>query len=167
MTLPEKYEHEKDQLPLVTFALFAYNQEQFILQAVEGALSQTYTPLQIILSDDCSTDRTFDLMEGLLATYKGPHSILLNRNESNLGLGRHVNRVVSLAKGDLLVAAAGDDVSADNRVTTLAALWLNRERPSAIYSDCYVIDTNDRIIADSFPWSHPKYSRGRALVAFG
>ena len=42
--------------PLVTFALFAYNQEKYIREAVEGAFAQTYAPLEIILSDDCSTD---------------------------------------------------------------------------------------------------------------
>ena len=49
--------------PLVTFALFAYNQEQHIREAVDGAFSQTYEPLEIILSDDCSTDRTFEIMQ--------------------------------------------------------------------------------------------------------
>jgi hypothetical protein len=46
--------------PFVTFALFVYNQEKYIREAVEGAFSQTYEPLEIILSDDCSTDRTFN-----------------------------------------------------------------------------------------------------------
>lgn len=40
-------DHEKR--PLVTFALFAYNQERFIREAVEGALAQTYSPLQVVL----------------------------------------------------------------------------------------------------------------------
>jgi len=39
--------------PLLTFALFGYNQEQYIREAVEGAFAQTYSPLEIILSDDC------------------------------------------------------------------------------------------------------------------
>ena len=43
--------------PLVTFALFAYNQEKYIREAVEGAFSQTYEPLEIILSDDYSPVR--------------------------------------------------------------------------------------------------------------
>jgi len=47
--------------PLITFALFAYNQERFIREAVQGAFSQTYSPLEIIMSDDCSKDRTFDI----------------------------------------------------------------------------------------------------------
>lgn len=38
--------------PLVTFALFAYNQEKFIKEAVEAVFAQTYQPLEIIISDD-------------------------------------------------------------------------------------------------------------------
>ena len=72
--------------PLVTFALFAYNQERFIREAVEGALSQDYSPLQIILSDDCSIDRTYEIMREMAAAYEGSHEIVLNRNEENLGL---------------------------------------------------------------------------------
>ena len=49
--------------PLVTFALFAYNQEKYIREAVEGAFSQTYQRMEIILSDDCSTDSTFDILK--------------------------------------------------------------------------------------------------------
>lgn len=45
--------------PLVTFALLAYSQEKYIREAVEGAFAQTYEPLEIILSDDCSSDRTY------------------------------------------------------------------------------------------------------------
>ena len=42
--------------PLITFALMAYNQEQLIEEAVAGALAQTYSPLEIILSDLISND---------------------------------------------------------------------------------------------------------------
>ena len=48
--------------PLITFALFAYNQEKYIEEAVQGAFLQTYSPLEIILSDDGSTDRTFEII---------------------------------------------------------------------------------------------------------
>jgi len=51
---------ETTDRPLVTFALVAYNQEQYIREAVEGAFAQTYEPLEIILSDDCSSDRTVE-----------------------------------------------------------------------------------------------------------
>lgn len=109
--------------PLVTFALFAYNQEQYVREAVEGALSQTYSPLQIILSDDCSSDRTFEIIENMAAEYTGPHQILINRNDINYGLGEHLNCIMNEAIGELIVVAAGDDVSLPNRTECLVQAW--------------------------------------------
>ena len=92
------------EYPLITFALLSFNQELFIREAVEGAFAQTYSPLEIILSDDCSSDGTFEIMEDMAASYKGPHKIILNRNTVNRGTGDHVNHVMKLAEGDLIVA---------------------------------------------------------------
>jgi len=52
--------------PLLTFALVSCNQEPFVREAVEAALAQSYSPLEVILSDDCSDDRSFAIMEELL-----------------------------------------------------------------------------------------------------
>ena len=70
---------------LVTFALFAYNQEKFIREAVEGAFSQTYEPLEIILSDDYSSDRTFEIIERMAAEYTGPHRVIVRYSRSCSG----------------------------------------------------------------------------------
>src|SRR5690554_7860762 len=91
--------------PLVTFALFAYNQEEYIREAVEGAFSQTYEPLEIILSDDCSTDRTFEIMQAMAAEYTGPHEIRVRRNEGNVGVIDHVLKVAKVSKGKLFIVA--------------------------------------------------------------
>lgn len=109
--------------PLITFALFAYNQEKYIREAVEGAFAQTYSPLEIILSDDCSTDGTFEIMKAMAASYRGPHKVVLNKNPFNYGIGRHVNRVMDLASGELIVFAAGDDISSANRTTAIYERW--------------------------------------------
>ena len=101
--------------PLMSFVLIAYNQEKFIRDAVIGAFSQTFSPLEIILSDDCSSDRTFEIMEELANDYEGQHKIILNRNKHNLGLAAHVNKVMTIVQSDLVVLAAGDDVSFPER----------------------------------------------------
>jgi glycosyltransferase involved in cell wall biosynthesis len=74
--------------PLISFILIACNQKRFIREAVEGTFSQTYSPLEIVLSDDCSRDRTFEIMKELTASYQGPHKIILNRNENKPGITR-------------------------------------------------------------------------------
>jgi glycosyltransferase involved in cell wall biosynthesis len=110
--------------PLVTFAVIAYNQERFIREAVEGAFAQTYQPLEIILSDDGSPDRTYEIMQEMAAGYDGPHKVVLNRNEPNLGLVPHIDRVMELISGEFIVVNAGDDVSVPERTERLAGAWL-------------------------------------------
>ena len=118
MHMPEK---QKFEPPLVTFAIFAYNQERYIRAAVEGAFAQTYQPLEIILSDDFSIDSTYKIMEEMAAAHRGPHAVRLRRNERNLGWAGHINAVIGEASGDLIAWAAGDDISLPERVSLLAA----------------------------------------------
>ena len=118
--------------PLLSFIVVAYNQERFIREAIEGAFAQTYSPLEIILSDDCSEDMTFEIMQDMMADYDGPHQIVLNRNVCNLGIVGHVNRVIALAKGALMVMAAGDDISFSERTEKLFELWDSEGRPMAV-----------------------------------
>src|SRR5882757_8506640 len=106
---------ESIQRPLLTFAIAGFNQERFVKEAVEAAFAQTYSPLQIILSDDCSKDRTFEIMEKMAADYRGPHRLALNRNPVRRSIGGHINRLAELAEGEMIVGAAGDDVSLPQR----------------------------------------------------
>jgi GT2 family glycosyltransferase len=120
-------------LPVVSIALFAYNQERHIRAAVEGALAQDYDgPLQIILSDDGSTDATFAVMEQAVAGYTGPHQVLLNRNDPNLGLSAHVNHVMSMAQGEIIVMAAGDDICLPARVRDTVAAFARQPDAMAV-----------------------------------
>lgn len=101
--------------PLVTFTVTAYNQENFLTEAINGAFRQTYSPLEIILSDDCSNDRSFQIMKKLAREYNGPHEIILNKNATNLGIAAHTNKLVEMANGEIIVFADGDDISYPNR----------------------------------------------------
>lgn len=139
---------DNEERPLVTFALFAYNQENYIREAVEGAFSQTYSPLEIILSDDCSTDQTFQIMQELSIGYRGPHRIILNKNPENLGkngIGSHINRIIQMAKGELFVFAAGDDISAPNRTFEIVKAWIAAGKPTgSLHSAAIVFETDPK-----------------------
>lgn len=110
--------------PLVTFSLFAYNQEKYIREAVEAAFAQTYEPLEIILSDDCSTDNTFSIMNMLARAYVGPHKIIVRQTEKNIGTLAHVVDVANISKGAIIVLAAGDDISKPERTKCLVGHWI-------------------------------------------
>lgn len=121
--------------PLVTFALFAYNQEEYIREAVEGAFNQTYEPLEIILSDDFSSDRTFEIIEEMVSTYKGPHKIRVNQTRENSGLANHINQVSMLCSGTYVVFAAGDDISIPSRVEKIVSVFELKPSVCSVFSD--------------------------------
>lgn len=137
--------------PLVTFALFAYNQEKYIREAVEGAFAQTYEPLEIILSDDCSTDRTFEIMQEMAKKYNGKNRIILNKNHINKGLIEHVNELVFKANGEIIVIASGDDVSMPERSSKILKAYLENNRPMLIHSKAKVIDKNGNFSGGEIP----------------
>ncbi|MEW9585582.1 glycosyltransferase family 2 protein [Paraburkholderia sp. DGU8] len=127
--------------PLVTLLLIAYNQADQIGDAVRSALAQTYQPLEIIISDDASTDATFAAIEAALAGYNGPHRVIARRNTANLGISAHLSHIAQMAQGELLFVAAGDDMSAPTRCERVVELWLARERrPDLIATDLADMD---------------------------
>lgn len=136
--------------PLVTFGLIAYKQEKFIKEAVMSALSQDYSPLEIVICDDCSPDNTFLIIENLVSNYTGPHKVIVHRNERNLGLAGNINRMWELSKGGFLVIQAGDDISVPHRTSRMVDAWLSTEpHPSIVYSNEMFIDESGAEIKEN------------------
>lgn len=133
--------------PLVTHFLYAYKQEASVGAAIASVLAQTYTPLEIILSDDCSPDGTFAVMQAMAAAYDGPHTIVLNRNPTNLGIGRHAETIMAMARGDFIVESAGDDISLPHRTETLARVWIEfGRRVKYVHSEKQDVDADGTLL---------------------
>jgi glycosyltransferase involved in cell wall biosynthesis len=155
--------HER---PLASILLITYNQQQTIVAAVESALAQDYTPLEIVLSDDASSDATFSLMCERIARYEGPHRVILHRNERNLGIGGNLSRAASLCRGELLLVAAGDDVSLPQRCTRVVQAWLDSgRRADLIASPLQDIDEHGSIHATIMPSDLGRYASAADWVA--
>jgi glycosyltransferase involved in cell wall biosynthesis len=137
--------------PLLTFGVAAFNQERFIEEAVAAAFAQTYSPLEIILSDDCSGDRTFEIMREMAAAYRGPHRIILNRNPVRRSIGGHVNRLVELSKGELIITAAGDDISLPERAQVSYEAWeASGRKATSLHANIFQIDENGKEMEQVF-----------------
>ncbi|GHA78700.1 glycosyltransferase family 2 protein [Cognatilysobacter bugurensis] len=104
--------------PRVTIALIAYKAAETIREALDGALAQT-VPCEILISDDASPDDTYAIAQAHVAGYAGPHSVTVRRNEVNQGVTGHVNTLLAMASGEIVVLMAGDDISKPTRVATL------------------------------------------------
>lgn len=109
--------------PRATLILLTYNQRTHLEAAARACFGQIGEPIEILMSDDASTDGSFELMQSLAARYEGPHTVRIRRNERNLGIGGHYNQAIAACSGELLITAAGDDISLPHRVQTLLRAW--------------------------------------------
>ena len=127
--------------PLISFLLITYNQEKFVKDALDGAFSQTYSPMEIIIADDGSKDNTANVIEQTIAEYKGPHKVICHRGNPNVGIAQNLNNAMALAKGEYFILAAGDDKSLPERAQRTYELFTQ-------YPDLTCINFNS-IICDA------------------
>lgn len=128
--------------PLVSVILLAYNQQHMVRRAAQACLAQEGGPYEIVFSDDASTDDTFEELQRVAAAYRGPHRVTARRNEANVGIGEHYNQLVRATAGELIVTAAGDDVSLPHRVRRIVEAWEASGRRADLIAS-HVIDLDD------------------------
>ena len=145
--------------PLVSVLLITFRQRETIGDALRSLLAQTWQPLEIIASDDASGDGTWEAMCAAAEGYTGRHRLLLNRNDTNRGIGAHLSLLAHRAQGELLVVAAGDDVSLPQRVQRIVEAWLaHGRRPDVIASALADIDADGRVHGEIVPTDLSRYT---------
>lgn len=95
-----------DSLPLVTIAIPTYNRANgYLRQAIRAALSQTYPEIEIIISDNCSTDNTGEIVK----EYKDSR-IRYFRQGHNIGMNNNFNFCIEKARGKYFLLLPDDDL---------------------------------------------------------
>ncbi len=112
---------------LATFAFFAYRHESFVVEALEAVAKQTYRPLEVVVCDDGSPDRTRELIQKTLETFPPDISVVRIFHERNLGLPAAINAVTKASSGRVIIFGAGDDVSIPDRVQRTMEVFKNPE----------------------------------------
>jgi len=96
----------ESELPLVSIGMPVYNGEKYITRALDSLLAQNYEKIEIIISDNASTDRTPKIMEEYAAKYP---NIRIYTQSENVGAQANFIKVLKLAHGEYFMWAAVDD----------------------------------------------------------
>ena len=127
--------------PQVSIIIPAFNAERFIGRALRSVIGQSYLDaFEIIVVDDCSTDRTAFALE----LFKGEISLL--RNDSRLGLPGTLNRAIRAARGKYIVRVDADDYVAHDYLYILQRFLEGNTHMDAIACDYLVVDDAENII---------------------
>jgi len=90
-----------------------YNTKQWVWEAIESILNQTFKEFEFIIVDDCSTDGSYEICKEYA---KKDKRIRLYRNEKNNGISYTRNKLISLTTTDYIATQDSDDVSSENRL---------------------------------------------------
>lgn len=127
--------------PLVSVLIPCYNAEKHVEQALRSIMTQTYTNLEIIAINDCSTDKTREILLELASADK---RIKVIDNEVNLRLIATLNKGISLCNGAYIARMDADDISLPQRIEK-EVLFLEKNKDIDIVSTLFY----------AFPSSNP------------
>ncbi len=122
--------------PLVSVAMCTYNGERFLREQMDSLVAQDYPNLEILVSDDCSTDTTL----AILKEYEQRHeNISVTQSEGNLGLVKNFQGIIARCSGDYIALCDQDDIWFPNKISTLVA---EIGAAALIYTPTEMIDEN-------------------------
>ncbi len=123
--------------PLVSIVMPVYGAEQFLKEAVDSVLNQSYTNIELLVADDASKDSSRAMLDG----WDDPRIIRLH-NEENQGYLKTCNKLLLAAKGDLVTFHDADDGAPLNRLEKQVAEFL-RDAELGMCSTNYILTNID------------------------
>lgn len=96
---------------LISVIMSNYNTpEEYLREAIESVLNQSYADFEFIIVDDCSTDNSLKIIE----SYHDPRIIVI-KNEINIGITKSLNRALRTANGEFVARMDADDICLPDR----------------------------------------------------
>lgn len=123
----------------VTVFIPVYNGAQFLAETIDSVLAQTYSDFELLVVDDCSTDRSVEIVRA----YADPR-IRLECNERNRGRPYTRNRGLELARGEYLAVLDADDVCEPERLAQSVAFLDANPDVAAVGSAATYMDEGGR-----------------------
>lgn len=147
--------------PCVSIGMPVFNGENYLEEALDSILAQTFSNFELIISDNASTDRTREICRAYAA--RDPR-VRYYRNATNLGAAKNYNRVVELASGEYFKWAAHDDLCAPELLERCVEV-LDREPDVVLcYARSTIVDGYKNLIEHHFdhfnlqsPKPHERY----------
>ncbi len=97
----------------VSIIMSAFNAQKTIVKSLNSLINQTYQELDILIADDGSTDKTYEICNDFSKNYK---NIFLYKNKENIGLTKTLNILIKESEGEYIGRQDADDISNEARI---------------------------------------------------
>lgn len=131
--------------PIVTVICLCYNHEKYVVKTLESVRKQTYSNVQLIIVDDCSSDKSKSVIDNWI---RDKPNILFIANIENLGNTKSFNNAAKYAKGNYIMDLAADDLLLDSSIEKLVETFEKTtfRKLGIVYGNVDLIDENDKHI---------------------
>ena len=146
--------------PLISIALCVYNGERFLAKQLDSIITQDYEYLEIIAVDDCSSDKSWELLKHYQDI---DNRIRIYRNNKNLGYVKNFEKAITLSTGRYFALADQDDAWEGNKISTMIDAIGNN---IMVYHDSDYIDEDGRQIGTQSVSSLLRVYDGSSCIPF-
>lgn len=146
---------------MISVAVCTYNGEKYIGEQLQSIIKQTRQPDEIIVCDDCSKDKTVDIVKDILKEWNGQYKIVINK--INLGFKKNFEKAIGLCQGDIIFLSDQDDVWDLNKIQ-IVEKYFQDDDAFLVFHDANVVDENLKLLYNSFwnllNFNYKKLERG-------
>src|SRR6266699_2146681 len=121
--------------PKISVIVSTFNGERYLEQTLAGLLSQTFADLELIVSNDGSTDQTAEILRSF-----NDRRLIVVASDENRGIAESQNRAISLARGLYIALQDHDDLSTPDRLERQLAFLEEHPDVDLVGSGCIVFD---------------------------
>ncbi len=123
----------------VAFVVFARNKAPWIAQTIRTVLAQTYSPMQLVFSDQGSEDETLAVIKAEVAKYNGPNEVLVlecpvTEHRQHPGLIDHINWLHNRLDADYWLTLAADDLAYPDRAKRTVEIMADLREPPLFFA---------------------------------
>ncbi len=151
--------------PLVTIIMATRNGEAFLEDQLLSIVNQSYKKVELLIADDCSTDRSYEILSRYVQKYKW---INLHQNREHLGLVKNFEKLLESAQGDYIAFCDQDDIWRGDKILEAVEILQNENNsmPLMFHSDLEVTNEKMKIISPSyFKMRSYRFGSGKQLDA--
>ena len=127
------------QVPVISILLSVYNEEQNIINSIESINNQTFKNWELIIIDDASNDKTFEIISKLSAKNS---KIKIIKNPKNYGLAKSLNKGIKIAKGEFIARVDADDINLPHRLEKQYQFMIENKNVDALGTGAWLVDKN-------------------------
>lgn len=129
--------------PKVSIIIPTYNREKIIEETLVSAINQDYNDYEIVITDNCSTDKTYDILKEYEKKYK---NIRVYQNSKNLGPVRNWKKAIELAKGKYIKILWSDDQISEDFLSKTVPVLESDSEIAFVYTKTLIYSENKKII---------------------